>query len=396
MVLVPTRRGNGMRKSGLRLPQCSTERNAVGNGQVCIIVHSSSYAPPQNNHWRSSVSGQLVLSRRNLRVERTLRAERPCQVHAGLMLGLAPVCVAFEDWSRTRHGCAPQTVPRRLHLPTGYDALIAHDRTARFAATSRVRTASSALRTSIATRTSTGPTLAIAGRARVDANCDCGACIRAGAKTACSFARRRRRDRSSGATAFTGIQNLPAVYRRRSESDHMPSSAAARSRSGGLPPQRRVLFRSTTLRVARAACPAPNSDSKRWRRLEQHRNHTTRCSTGVPTLRAHYAKLGVSRRASVGASRADSVPKLRPMACFASVCTSSSSAVDGCGVAEDGATAWNHYSERDKCSASKPGVLWNGTELFVRGGNPRFQRASCPPMTACDSDPTPSVNSGQV
>ena len=62
---------------------------------------------------------------------------------------------------------------------------------------------------------------------------------------------------------------------------------------------------------------------------------------------------------------------------------------------EDGATAWSSYPVPDM-QLQQPGVLWNGTELFVWGGNPPPTRDGCPPGMPCDPVLPSSVNTGQV
>jgi hypothetical protein len=78
-----------------------------------------------------------------------------------------------------------------------------------------------------------------------------------------------------------------------------------------------------------------------------------------------------------------------------SICTSTSAASMVAALLEDGATTWTSYPVPDM-QLEQPGVLWNGTELFVWGGNPPPSRQGCPPGFGCDPLQPPSVNSGQV
>jgi Kelch motif len=89
-----------------------------------------------------------------------------------------------------------------------------------------------------------------------------------------------------------------------------------------------------------------------------------------------------------------SSPKLSHGA-LASICTSTSGASMVAALLEDGATAWTSHPVPDM-QLQQPGVLWNGTELFVWGGNPPPSRDGCPPGMPCDPVLPPSVNSGQV
>jgi hypothetical protein len=89
-----------------------------------------------------------------------------------------------------------------------------------------------------------------------------------------------------------------------------------------------------------------------------------------------------------------SAPKLSHGA-LASLCTSTSSSSMVAALLEDRATSWTPYPVPDM-QLQQPGVLWNGTELFVWGGNPPPSRVGCPPGTACDPVQPPSVDTGQV
>jgi hypothetical protein len=89
-----------------------------------------------------------------------------------------------------------------------------------------------------------------------------------------------------------------------------------------------------------------------------------------------------------------STPKLSHGA-LASICTSTTSPSMVAALLEDGAVSWTPYPMPDGV-LQQPGVLWNGTQLFVWGGNPPPPTYVCPPMRACDPLQPSPVNTGRV
>lgn len=76
-----------------------------------------------------------------------------------------------------------------------------------------------------------------------------------------------------------------------------------------------------------------------------------------------------------------------------SLCESSTGASSVVALLEDGATAWKEYPVPGG-EIEQPGLLWNGTELFLWGGAPPTLRGGCPPGVGCDPEPPVPLNSG--
>lgn len=89
-----------------------------------------------------------------------------------------------------------------------------------------------------------------------------------------------------------------------------------------------------------------------------------------------------------------SEPKLSHGA-LASVCTASDGSSMVAALLKDGATTWSRYPVPDM-QLQGAGVLWNGTELFVWGGNVPVMFGGCQPGVGCDPPAPVPVSTGQV